>query len=110
MARPRTDRTTQRVVRLSATEDATVSAQAAELGLTPAAFLRLSALRKLPRRKGILEPKLAREIWQQVSGMARNVNQLTKYAHAEKLKDGEIEALGMSVQALVRWVIEVAGR
>jgi len=110
MGRPKTGRTTQRVVRLSEPEDAAVNAQARELGLTPAAFLRLAALRKLPRRRGLLEPETAREIWQQVSGMARNVNQLTKYAHAGKLKPGEVESLGQSVQALVKWVMEAAGR
>ena len=110
MTRPRTDRTHQRVVRMNAEEDALVSAQAAELGLTPAAFLRLAALKKLPRRRGILEVETGREIWSQVSGMARNVNQLTKMAHAGKLKSGELEALGASVQALVKWVMEAAGR
>jgi len=110
MGRAKTGRTTQRVVRLSEQEDAAVNAQATELGLTPAAFLRLAALRKLPRRRGILEPETAREIWQQVSGMARNVNQLTKYAHAGKFKDGELAALGGAVQALVKWVMEATAR
>jgi hypothetical protein len=72
--------------------------------------LRLAALKKLPRRRGNLEAETAREIWQQVSGMARNVNQLTKIAHAGKLKAGELEALGASVQALVMWVMEAAGK
>ena len=110
MGRPKTHRTEQRVVRLSAEEDALVKAQATELGLSPAAFLRLSALRKLPRRQGVLAPEAAREIWHQVSGMARNVNQLTKIAHAGKLKSGELEAMTKEVQALVKWVMEAAGR
>ncbi len=110
MARPRTDRTTQRVVRLTAEEDAQVSAQAQELGLTAAAFLRLSALKKLPRRTGVLDPEVAREIWRQVSGVARNVNQLTKIAHAGKLKADELERLTKEVQALVRWAMEAAAR
>ena len=110
MARPRTDRTTQRVVRLTTEEDALVSAQAEELGLTAAGFLRLSALKKLPRRKGVLDPETAREIWRQVSGVARNVNQLTKIAHAGKLKPGELEGLRAEVQLLVRWAMEAAAR
>ena len=110
MARPRTDRITQRVVRLTAEEDAQVSAQAQELGLTAAAFLRLAALKKLPRRKGVLDPKTAREIWRQVSGVARNVNQLTKIAHAGKLKADELERLTKEVHALVRWAMEAAAR
>ena len=110
MGRPRTDRSCQRVVRLTAEEDAQVSAQATELGLTAAAFLRLSALKQLPRRKGVLDPETAREIWRQVSGVARNVNQLTKYAHAGKLKPGELEGLRADVQALVRWAMGAAAR
>ena len=110
MARPKTHRTEQRVVRLTAEEDALVKTQATELGLSPAAFLRLSALKKLPRRQGVLAPETAREIWQQVSGMARNVNQLTKIAHAGKLKSGELEAMTKEVQALVTWVMEAAGK
>ncbi len=110
MARPRTDRTTQRVVRLTTEEDLQVSAQAQELGLTAAAFLRMAALKKLPRRKGVLDPETAREIWRQVSGVARNVNQLTKIAHAGKLKAEEVERLTKEVQALVRWAMEAAAR
>ena len=110
MARPRTDRTHQRVVRLSAEEDAQLAAQATELGLSPAAFLRLAALKKLPRRSGILSPETAREIWQQVSGMARNVNQLTKYIHGGKVSAGELERLAKEVQALLRWVMEASAR
>ena len=110
MGRPRTDRSRQRVVRLSVEEDAQIMAQATELGLTAAAFLRLSALKKLPRRKGVIEPETAREIWRQVSGVARNVNQLTKIANAGKLKADEVERLTEEVRGLVRWAMEVARR
>ena len=109
MGRPRTERTEQRVVRLTAEEDALVAAQAAELGLTPAAFLRLAGLRKLPRRRGALDPEMAREIWRQVSGVARNVNQLARHAHMGNLQPGELEGLRAEVQALVRWAMEASG-
>lgn len=109
MARPRTDRTTQRVVRLTAEEDQQLSIQAAELGLTPAAFLRLAALKKLPKRRGALDRDAQKELWRQVAGMARNVNQLTKYAHSGKLRPGELEGLTREFRALVQLVLGMAG-
>lgn len=109
MARPRTDRTTQRVVRLTAEEDQQLRAQAAELGLTPAAFLRLAALKKLPKRRGALDRETQKALWSQVAGMARNLNQLTKYAHSGKLKPGELEALTRELRVLMREVLEMTG-
>lgn len=111
MARPRTDRTTQRVVRLTAEEDQQVAASAAELGLSPAAFLRLAGLKKFPRRRSgaVLDRDAQKEVWRQVAGMARNVNQLTKYAHSGKLRPGEIEGLARELRVLVRLVMEMAG-
>ena len=109
MARPRTDRTTQRVVRLTAEEDQQLGAQAAELGLSPASFLRLAALKKLPRRRGALGRDTQKEVWKQVAGMARNLNQLTKYAHSGKLKPGELEGLTRELKVLVRQVLEMTG-
>ena len=109
MARPRTDRTHQRVVRLTDEEDQQLSASAAELGLSPAAFLRRAALKKLPRRRGVLDRDAQKAVWSQVAGMARNLNQLTKYAHSGKLKPGELEGLTRELQVLVRQVLEMAG-
>ena len=107
MARPRTDRTIQRVVRLSSDEDQLVASQARELGLSPSAYLRQAGLKKLPKRSsGMLEPERQAEIWKHVSGMARNLNQLTKYAHSGSLGEGELEGVKREVQALVRWMIE----
>jgi hypothetical protein len=97
------------VVRLTAEEDQQLSAQAAELGLTPAAFLRLAALKKLPKRRGALDRETQKAVWSQVAGMARNLNQLTKYAHSGKLKPGELEGLTRELRVLVRQVLEMAG-
>ena len=111
MARPRTDRTVQRVVRLTLEEDQQLATSAAELGLTPAAFLRLAALKKLPRRRGgaILDRETQKELWKQVAGMARNLNQLTKYAHTGKLRPGELAEVTTALQTLVRLVLDMAG-
>ena len=108
MARPRTDRRIQRVVRLTAEEDQMVTNQAQELGVSPSAYLRQAGLKKLPRRRGngVLDPEVQRDVWKQVSGMARNLNQLTKHVHSGALKEGELEGLRGEVGALVRWVIE----
>ena len=111
MARPRTDRSIQRVVRLTAEEDQMVTSQAQEVGLTSATYLRQAGLKKLPRRRGngVLDPETQREVWKQVSGMARNLNQLTKYAHSGTLEgEGELGRLRTQVQELVRWVLEAA--
>ena len=107
MARPRTDRRIQRVVRLTAEEDQMVTNQAQELGISPSAYLRQAGLKKLPKRRGgALDPEVQRDVWKQVSGMARNLNQLTKHVHSGTVKEGEIEGLRGEVQALVRWVME----
>ena len=108
MARPKTDRTIQRVVRLTSDEDKLLASQAQELGISPSAYLRQAGLKKLPRRRGngVLDPEVQREVWKQVSGMARNLNQLTKHVHSGAVKEGEIEGLRGEVGALVRWVME----
>lgn len=97
------------MVRLTAEEDQQLSAQAAELGLTPAAFLRLAALKRLPKRRGALDRETQKALWSQVAGMARNLNQLTKYAHSGKLKPGELEGLTRELRVLVRQVLEMTG-
>ena len=108
MARPRTDRTIQRVVRLTSDVDKLLASQAQELGISPSAYLRQAGLKKLPRRRGngVPDPEVQREVWKQVSGMARNLNQLTKHVHSGAVKEGEIEGLRGEVQVLVRWVME----
>ena len=108
MARPRTDRTIQRVVRLTVEEDQMVTSQAQEVGLTASAYLRQAGLKKLPRRRGggVLDPEVQREVWRQVSGMARNLNQLTKHVHSGAVREGDLEGLKGEVQALVRWMTE----
>jgi hypothetical protein len=99
------------VVRLTTEEDQQVTASAADLGLTPAAFLRLSALKKLPRRRGgaVLDRETQKELWKQVAGMARNLNQLTKYAHTGKLRPGELDEVTRALQTLVGLVLDMAG-
>ena len=109
MARAKTDRTIQRVVRLSEAEDTHVSTHAAELGLTPAAYLRLTGLKKLPRRHGVLDREIQKELWKQVTGMARNMNQLTRYAHSGNLQVGELEGLASEIRRLMAQVMAMAG-
>jgi hypothetical protein len=97
------------VVRLTAEEDRQLAAQADELGLSPAAFLRLAAGKKLPRRRGALDRETQKELWKQVAGMARNLNQLTKYAHTGQLRPGELDEVTRSLQTLVRLVLDMGG-
>ena len=111
MGRTRTDRTVQRVVRLTTAEDEQVSRQAAEFGLTAAAFLRKAGLRTLPRRQGVLDRDMQKEVWRQVAGMARNLNQLTKYTHEGGAVGGDaLEALRIEVRGLVGQILEWSGR
>ncbi len=110
MGRARTDRTVQRVVRLSLDEDKIVSENAQELGLTPASFLRLASIKKLPRRSGMLDIEIQKDMWRQISGMARNINQLSKYAHTGMLKPGELEGATSDIRELMRRVMEMSGR
>jgi hypothetical protein len=110
MGRARTDRTVQRVVRLSLDEDKIVSENAQELGLTPASFLRLASIKKLPRRSGMLDIEIQKDMWRQISGMARNINQLSKYAHTGMLKPGELEGATSDIRELMRRVMEMYGR
>ena len=111
MARPRTNRTHQRVVRLTADEDRQLAASAAETGLSPAAFLRLAGLRKLPRQRAraVIDRETQKEIWKQVSGMARNLNQLTKHAHSGQLRPGELDGLRDELRAVVQIFFKLAG-
>ena len=111
MGRTRTDRTVQRVVRLTTAEDEQVSRQAAEVGLTAAAFLRKAGLRTLPRRQGVLDRDMQKEVWRQVAGMARNLNQLTKYAHeGGSVRGGDLAAISGDVRALLGQILEWGGR
>ena len=111
MARPRTNRTHQRVVRLTADEDRQLATAAAETGLSPAAVLRLAGLRKLPRQRGsaVIDREAQRELWKQVSGMARNLNQLTKHAHSGQLRPGELDGLRDEMRAVVQIFFKLAG-
>ena len=109
MPRAKTDRNIQRVVRLSAEEDSHVSTQAAELGLTPATYLRLTALKKLPKVRGVLDREIQKELWKQVTGMARNMNQLTRCAHSGKLQVGELEGLTSEIRRLMTQMMAMAG-
>lgn len=110
MGRARTDRIVQRVVRLSVEEDKIVGENAEELGVSPASFLRLAAIKKLPRRSGILDLEMQKEIWKQVSGMGRNINQLSKYAHSGMLKPGELEGAIFEIRGLMRVILEMSSR
>ena len=111
MPRPPKDapRNTRYVVRFSPEEAEKLTQAAAQEGISVATFMRRAALgRKAP--SGRLDRDSQREIWRQVSGVARNVNQLARAANAGALKPGELEQLTEAVRGLTARVLALAGR
>jgi len=84
--RPPTYRTEQIRMRLSKEELEKIRENSKEAALTPVAYVRRIAL-----RKHISHGKLDRDtqtgIWRQISGIARNINQITKTYHLENRVD-----------------------
>ena len=104
-----TGRNIQRVVRLSPDESRLVDSAASQLGLTPASYLRhLGTSRKLPKT-GKIDRDAQREIWKQVSGMARNLNQITIRANSLQLQPGELKELSGGINRLLEQIKELSG-
>ena len=103
-----TTRSIQRVVRLTPDESKLIDESAAHLGLTPASYLRhLGTNKRLPRT-GKLDRDAQRELWKQVAGMARNMNQITIKANSLDLKKGELESLSLSIESLMKKIQELS--
>lgn len=71
---PERKRTATIGVRVSATERAALESKAAQVGVPPAALLRLAALAVVPRAV----PAVNREQWVELARTASNLNQLTR--------------------------------
>lgn len=107
MGRARTDRKIQHVVRLSEAEEKILSLKAQEAGLSEAAFLRASGLGKPFRRNGKLDRDVQKEIWKQIAGAGRNLNQMTKIANMERgIRPAEVESLAAEIRRLTTVFLE----
>jgi len=94
-------RSIQRVVRLSPSESRIIDDASAQLAITPASYLRHLGINKKLPTIGRISRDSQREIWKQVSGMARNVNQIAIKANTLRLKPGELEDLKNSIDRLL---------
>jgi hypothetical protein len=80
--RPPTHRTEQIRVRLSKEELDTITSNAKIASLKPATYLRHLGMRR-HISNGKLDRDTQTEIWRQIAGIARNINQITKTYHIE---------------------------
>ena len=75
--KPRTNRIIQRVVRLTVEEDLAIKDKATGAGYpSNAKFLRECALGKKMKSAAKIDPTFQKQIWRQVSGIGRNINQI----------------------------------
>lgn len=111
MARPKKDdpRNTRYVVRFSPEEAEKLTEAAAKEGVSIATYMRRASLGRKPPG-GRLDRDSQREIWRQVAGVARNVNQIARAANAGALKPGELERLTDEVRGLTAHVLALTGR
>ena len=97
-------------VRVSAAESATLRTRAAEMGLTPAQFLRHAALtRRLPRPP---VPAVNRDEYAKLGRLAGNLNQLVRRANQGQhviLTDPLVKLLLAEVNALRQALLGVRG-
>ena len=98
----RTDRVVQRVVRLSIEEDLAIGAKATGAGYSSnASFLRDVGLDKRMRTAGKLDREFQKQIWKQVSGIGRNINQIAfKLNSGSEAYPGEFKAILEEIKEL----------
>ena len=102
MPKKQTHRLKQRVVRLSESEDQTIREKALEAGYsTHASFLRELALGVKIKTSGKLDREFQKQIWRQVSGIGRNLNQIAfKLNSNAGIYQTEFEAVYEEIKAL----------
>ena len=98
----RTDRVVQRVVRLSVEEDLAIGAKATGAGYSSnASFLRDIGLGKRMRAEGKLDREFQKQIWKQVSGIGRNINQIAfKLNSGNETYPGDFKAILEEIKGL----------
>ena len=111
MPKPQTNRIIQRVVRLSPEEDKAVKAAAEQAGFnTQASYLRSLALkRRQTQSVSRLDRDLQKQIWKQIAGMGRNLNQIAfkmnsdVFVYPDEIKrlESEINALRDDLKKLI---------
>jgi hypothetical protein len=107
VARPRDPRNLRIQLRVTSAELAQLQELATRYALPLPELLRLRTLSELPRTS-LLDRDAQREIWRQVAGMARNINQLTKNAHSgQHIPSEELVRLSVSVDKLREAIMEI---
>ena len=112
MPKPQTNRIIQRVVRLSPEEDKALGAAAEQAGFnTQASYLRSLALKQRGEARTIsrIDRDMQKQIWKQVAGMGRNLNQIAfkmnseVFVYPEEVKrlESQISALRDDLQKLI---------
>ena len=112
MPKPQTNRIIQRVVRLSPEEDKALGAAAELAGFnTQASYLRSIALKQRGEARTIsrIDRDMQKQIWKQVAGMGRNLNQIAfkmnseVFVYPEEIKrlESQISALRDDLQKLI---------
>lgn len=109
MARPKDPKTERIHVRLSPEEHSELMEAAKREAMTLPEYLRMSGLKRRPPST-LLDRDAQREIWKQVSGIARNINQITIRANQLIFVPGELENIQREVQNLTLALLECAGK
>ncbi len=108
-----TGRSKQVCVKMTEEEFLRVKDTADYLGLTEAAWMRQAALLPPSGGNATLTRAAEREIWKQIAGVGRNVNQIAHRVNrdgAQQLRPGELERLREEVHGAMAFVRQLAGK
>ena len=109
MPRPRDPRTVRVQTRFSPEEMQEVEAAAKRDAVTVCEYLRQTALKRR-HRASFIDRDAQREIWRQVSGAARNINQITKKVNTSTVMEEDVSALRAELQQIIDSMMVVAGK
>ena len=109
MPRPRNPRAVRLQTRFSPQEMQELEEAAKREAVTVCEYLRQAALKRR-QRASLLDRDAQREIWRQVSGAARNINQITKKVNASNLMNEDVSALRAELQQIIDSMMVVTGK